>query len=127
MLLYASDHTITIDELREIVWDTGTPLFTDAQYQTWIDRYPDDWRMAAYTAADQVYGQVAFRPNRISSEGDSISWTDARITALRDKRDALKADIDADGFGEVVTYTAAYLTDACLTEDCLAEGESEWS
>lgn len=114
MMLYPADHEITVAELREFVYDANpeSEMFEDEQYETWIDRYPDDWRMAAYTAADQVYGRVAFRPNRIASDGDSISWPDARIAALKDKRDALKADIDADDIGGIVTVHADYLTGA---------------
>ena len=113
MMLFPADHQITVEELRELVFDdSATPIFDDVRYLAWIDRYPDDWRKAAYAAADRMYGEMAFRPNRLASDGDSIGWTDARITALRDKRDALKAEIDADNddsFG-VVTIISNHLT-----------------
>lgn len=127
MMLYPSDHVITVEELREIVYDDdpANPVLEDDRYDVWIARYPDDWRMAAYAAADRLYYQVAARPNRIASDGDSISWPDARIAALKDKRDALKADIEADGYGEVVTITGVYLTPDC-TDSTTTTGVYEW-
>lgn len=118
MMLYPADHQITVEELREFVFDDGeAEIFEDDRYEAWIARYPDDWRMAAYAAADRMYGYQAGRPNRIASEGDSLSWPDARITALKDKRDAIKADLDADGYGGIVTFTSDYLTGSSIGGD----------
>ena len=118
MPLYPSDHQISVEELREFVFDDGpTEIFDDDRYDTWIARYPDDWRMAAYAAADRMYGYQAGRPNRIASDGDSIAWSDARIAALKEKRDAILADINADGMGGIVTVTGHYLTGSVLGGD----------
>lgn len=111
MMLYPTDHQITLEELREFVFDDeDTPIFEDDRYDVWIARYPDDWRMAAYAAADRIYGYQAGRPNRLSSDGDSIGWSDARILALRERRDELKALIDADSLFGVMTVSQNFLS-----------------
>lgn len=112
MMLYPADHEITVEELRELVGDDNedAPLFDDERYEAWIERYPDDWRMAAIAASDRVLMQIASRPNRLASDGDSIAWSDERIKILRDKHAALVADVNADGYGGIVTVQADYLT-----------------
>lgn len=122
MMLYPADHQITIPELREFVYDDDedNEIFDDDRYEAWIARYPDDWRMAAFAAADRMYGKVASRPNRLASDGDSIAWSDARIAALRDKRDQLQADIDADGLFGVMSVSQNFLT------GCPIGGDARW-
>lgn len=120
MMPYPSDHQLTVEELRELVGDDGvTETFADARYATWIARYPDDWRMAAVAAANSLIKVWARKPNRISSDGDSIGWTDKRISVLEADRDAWLADINADDVGGIVTVTADYLT-------APAYGGAEW-
>ena len=118
MLLYPDDHAITIGELREIVYDDISPYqLEDDRYTTWIERYPDDWRMAAYAAADRLYQLVASKPTSLGSDGDSIAWSPERIAALKDKRDDLAAMVEADGMFGIVTVTQSFLTGATTTED----------
>ena len=119
MLLYPTDHAITVAELREVVYDdvAGSEQLPDDRYQAWIDRYPDDWRMAAYAAADRLYQLVASRPNRLASDGDSIAWSEERIKALKEKRDDLAAMIEADSLFGIVTVTSEFLTGGNAGED----------
>lgn len=122
MSLYPSDHEITVDELREIVYDDNidAEIFGDDRYETWIDRYPGDWRSAALAALDRMIGEVAGRPNRLASDGESIGWSDKRITALEAQRAAIAADLAADGLFGIVTVSQEFLT-RC------PEGDAAWS
>ncbi len=123
MLPYPPDHEITVEELRELVYDDmdGAYLFEDDRYEVWIDRYPDNWRMAAIAAADRVLMHFASRPNRLSSDGDSIGWSDQRIAILRDKYAALLADLEEGEYGQIVTVIGNALTPS------LTHGSAEWS
>lgn len=122
MLPYDADHVITVDELREYVYDddAADPIFADARYDAWIARYPDDWRMSALAAADRVLAQMASRPNRLASDGDSIGWSDARVTVLQRRYDELLADVNADDMFSTLTVSKSFLT------GCPTEGDARW-
>lgn len=115
MIVYPSTYQMNAVELMEYVFDQNETYFEEDQYQEWLERFPDDWRLAAVTAIEQVFDKRVSRPNRIASDGDQVSWSDQRMAMLAAKLTDLKADIDADGLFGTMSVTKAFLT-GCTTE-----------
>ncbi len=102
------------DRIRGLVFDDSndpaTEYLTDARYDMLLARYPDDWRLAAIAAAKRIIGFIADRPVALASEGDSIRWSDKRVTKLEGVIADLIAELDGETFGQVITITSEFLT-----------------
>ncbi len=111
------------DQIRGLVFDDSNDpaaeYLSDARYDTLISRYPDDWRLAAVAAARRIIGIIAARPVALASDGDSIRFSEARVTSLQAALADLLAEIDADSYGGIVTVTADVFTPSLI-------GGAEW-
>ncbi len=113
MTYLASEPTIR-DRIRGLVFDDSndpaTEYLTDERYDMLLARYPDDWRLAAIAAAKRIIGFIADRPVALASEGDSIRWSDKRVTKWDLVIADLIAELEGETFGQVITITDRFLT-----------------
>jgi hypothetical protein len=102
------------DRIRGLVFDDSndpaTEYLTDERYDMLLARYPDDWRLAAIAAAKRIIGFIADRPVALGSDGDSIRWSDKRVTKLEGVIVDLIAELEGETLGQVFTVTDRYLT-----------------
>lgn len=120
-MAYNPAETTDRDRIRGLLGDDGTTaIMPDERYDTWLARYPDDWRLAAIDAGKRLLIEVSRKPVSIGDEdGNTIRWSDKRISALEGVIADLIAEVAADSYGEVVTISAPYLT-GCT------EGDARW-
>ncbi len=113
-MTYLASEPTNRDRIRGLVFDDSndpaTEYLTDERYDMLLARYPDDWRLAAIAAAKRIIGFIADRPVALASEGDSIRWSDKRVTKLEGVIADLVAEADGETFGQVITITSEFLT-----------------
>jgi len=111
---YLTSEPTNRDRIRGLVFDDSndpaTEYLTDERYDMLLARYPDDWRLAAMAAAKRIIGFIADRPIALGSDGDSIRWSDKRITKLEGVIAELWTELEGETFGQVFTVTDRYLT-----------------
>lgn len=121
---YLASEPTNRDRIRGLVFDDSndpaSEYLTDERYNMLLARYPDDWRLAAIAAAKRIIGFIADRPVAIGSDGDSIRWSDKRVTKLEGVITDLIAELDSEGYGQVLTITERFLTGATV-------GGDQWS
>ena len=113
-MTYLTSEPTNRDRIRGLVFDDSndpaTEYLTDERYDMLLARYPDDWRLAAMAAAKRIIGFIADRPIALGSDGDSIRWSDKRITKLEGVIAELWTELEGETFGQVFTVTDRYLT-----------------
>jgi len=121
---YLASEPTNRDRIRGLVFDDSndpaSEYLADERYDMLLARYPDDWRLAAIAAAKRIIGFIADRPVAIGSDGDSIRWSDKRVTKLEGVITDLIAELDSEGYGQVLTITERFLTGATV-------GGDQWS
>ncbi len=123
-MTYLASEPTNRDRIRGLVFDDSndpaTEYLTDERYDMLLARYPDDWRLAAIAAAKRIIGFIADRPVALASDGDSIRWSDKRVTKLEGVIADLLGELEGETYGQVFTVTDRFLTGSPVEV-------SEWS